>query len=167
MLDLVKWTGQWFVECEADMRFFFLAAKLAELPPQLPPPPAPSSGSLLLVLPAPHQAAPLPLQDLAAFLPALSNGASSATASIVAPPAQPGAPPTVAQVPIACEPTGVLLYLNSAHYDSGTTALVGWVPLTVEKEEDRSREGVGRLLELVEGRVNRGDEVHMFDAGLS
>ena len=47
------------------------------------------------------------------------------------------------------KPTGLLLYLTKAHYESGMTALAGWVPLEVETGLEE-REGTQKLARLVE-----------------
>lgn len=107
----------------------------------------PSSASPLLVLPAPHLPSPLPLPSLAAFLPSLTTPSSHpATLLSLASPASPT--PSTVSVDVPLESTGLLLYLNSGHYDSGLTALVGWVPNEAEEGEE-AREGVARLAELV------------------
>ena len=50
-----------------------------------------------------------------------------------------------------------MLYLSSAHYASGTTPLVSWVPCGAEVDrDDRDREGVERMLTLVSEWAARG-----------
>jgi hypothetical protein len=55
-------------------------------------------------------------------------------------------------------PDGLLLYLSAAHYESGSTPLVAWVPLEVKEEGERGKEGVERMKELVEEWERRGGE---------
>lgn len=117
---------------------FFLSSKLAELPPQ------PYSPSTFLLLPTPSRA-PLSAAILLSLLLALTP--TTLTPTVVVP--SPTGLPTPTPVPVKFEPTGLLLYLKSAHYESGTSALSGWVPLEVEDGKE-GREGVGRLRALVD-----------------
>lgn len=154
VLDLVKWAGQWMVECEREFRAWFLASRLAELPTQ-PYFSAPSSvASPLVVLPTTHIPAPLTLDVLAQFLPTLARPAT--TPALVVTPST----PSPVQVDVPLDPAGVLLFLDSAHYDSGLTALVGWVPAKPEPGE-QGKEGLERLYELVAQAAEGRGEVEM------
>ncbi|KAM0749589.1 hypothetical protein T439DRAFT_381895 [Meredithblackwellia eburnea MCA 4105] len=165
VLDLVKWRGQWFVECEAQMRFFFLAAKLAELPPTLYQPPSSTSPFILLPCPTHSQ---LPTPTLNAILDSLppEPPVHLAPTVLLPSPSTPETPlvPGPHPNPFPVELTGLLLYLSRAHYESGPTTLVGWVPCEVESEL-KGKEGTGRLKELVEVAREGGGVMEVADEG--
>lgn len=50
-----------------------------------------------------------------------------------------------------------MLHLSAAHYESGLTALAGWVPVQTEPGKERI-EGVQRMAELVKEWEARGGE---------
>ncbi|BGP19521.1 hypothetical protein JCM10213_000120 [Rhodosporidiobolus nylandii] len=166
ILDLMKWKGQYMVNCEAEMRAFFVASKLSELPtqPYLPPDPSASatrpSSRPTLVLPVPSLPPPL---TPSAILPLLNSlSAPSTMPCIVFAPmlspdsSQPAFRAQTMQIPFISE--GLLLYVSSAHYESGSTPLVGWVPCEVKEPEARDAEGTERLKKLVEEWQGRGGE---------
>lgn len=146
---------------------FFLASKLAELPtqPYVPPtveiPAGTTNSRPLLVLPAPSHAPPLTPPVLIPLLSALS-GPSPPAQSVpvqVLFPSDPDQPtqlfPTQLDIPL--HPTGLLLYLSHAHYESGSTPLVSWVPCSANVERGMERgEGVERMRELVDEWAARG-----------
>ncbi|BGP34925.1 hypothetical protein JCM10296v2_006749 [Rhodotorula toruloides] len=167
ILDLCKWRSTYFVECEAEMRAFFLSSKLIELPtqPYVPPtveiPPGTTNARPLLVLPAPSHAPPLTPPVLSPLLSALSGPSPPAQSIPVEAffPSDPSDPtqlfPTQLDIPL--HPTGLLLYLSHAHYESGPTPLVSWVPCSPNVERGMERgEGVERMRELVEEWAARG-----------
>ncbi|GAA6030947.1 hypothetical protein JCM8097_008951 [Rhodosporidiobolus ruineniae] len=179
VLDVMKWRGQFMVNCEADMRAFFIASKLSELEtqPYIPSdvlaspsatasPRTPSSHPVL-VLPVPSYAAPL---TPSALLPVLSSlrAPSPMPALVYAPSPSPASPlpgspaPAPSYAPITLQipfrPDGLLLYLSASHYESGSTPLVGWVPLDVHEKENRGAEGVERLEGLLREWEARGGQ---------
>ncbi|BGP27220.1 snurportin-1 [Rhodotorula toruloides] len=167
ILDLCKWRSTYFVECEAEMRAFFLSSKLAELPkqPYVPPtieiPPGTTNTRPLLVLPAPSHAPPLTPSVLSPLLSALSGPSPPAQTIPVEVffPSDPSDPtqlfPTLLDIPL--HPTGLLFYLSHAHYESGSTPLVSWVSCSPNVERGMERgEGVERMRELVEEWAVRG-----------
>ncbi|GAA5903988.1 hypothetical protein JCM8208_001752 [Rhodotorula glutinis] len=171
VLDVCKWRSTYVVECSADMRAFFLSSRLSELDTQAYfPPSSPfainsqtGTTKTLLVLPVPSLAPPLLPSTLLPLLNPLAASphpaAQDLAVAVLAPYATPegtlALAPAEARIPLA--PTGVLLYLGSAHYESGTTPLVSWVPCGAEvAPEDRDREGVGRMLTLVSEWAARG-----------
>ncbi|KPV71556.1 uncharacterized protein RHOBADRAFT_56592 [Rhodotorula graminis WP1] len=171
VLDLCAWRSTWFVECEADMRAFFLASKLSELdtqayfPPSSPFATQSQAGTIktLLVLPVPSVAPPLLPSTLLPLLDPLAAAPNPAPQALPVAVLAPYATPeghlalAPAEVPIPLAPTGVLLYLSSAHYESGSTPLVSWVPCGAEvAAEDKDREGVERMRTLVSEWAQRG-----------
>ena len=105
----------------------------------------------MLVLPAPHLPAPLPLAHLGTFLPSLAAPLRH-RATLLSLSAPTGG---TVECDVPLESTGVLVYLNSGHYDSGLTALVGWVPNEAEEGEE-GREGMARMCALVQERTAAG-----------
>ncbi|GAA5984643.1 hypothetical protein JCM10908_003437 [Rhodotorula pacifica] len=170
VLDVCKWRSQYLVQCEAEMRAFFVASKLSELPTQMYSPPSLSESSAtdrsgtartLLVLPIPNLPPPLSPASLLPLLSTLSSNPAQALdiSALVFPPtpSSPSGDPTAflpppAPIPITLplQPTGLLLYLSQAHYESGSTPLVSWVPCPDQIAEGmEAAEGVGRMGELV------------------
>ncbi|GAA5915710.1 hypothetical protein JCM6882_004121 [Rhodosporidiobolus microsporus] len=179
VLDVMKWRSQYLVNCDADMRAFFVSSKLSELETQPYTPSDPSSPSRptastpVLVLPVPSCSSPLTPSSLLPLLSSLSTP-SSMPALVYAPappsPSSPSlSPPQPAfsaqTVSIPFVPDGLLLYLSAAHYESGSTPLVGWVPLEVKEPEVRGAEGVERFRELVEAWERRGGEAAVALSG--
>ncbi|TKA50716.1 hypothetical protein B0A53_05994 [Rhodotorula sp. CCFEE 5036] len=171
VLDVCKWRSQYLVQCEAEMRAFFIASKLSELPPQVYSPPSSSSetGSTppgggtarpLLVLPVPNLAPPLSPSVLLPLLAALNSTPPQTfdISALVVPvpvpdpsalsPSSVPTPPVPLTIPL--HPTGLLLYLSQAHYESGSTPLVSWVPCADQIAEGMEQaEGVARMGQLV------------------
>ncbi|GAA6004484.1 uncharacterized protein JCM10292_007093 [Rhodotorula paludigena] len=139
VLDLCKWRSTYFVECEAEMRAFFLTSKLSELPaqPYLPPTSPfashspPGTTRTLLVLAAPALDAPLaPFPSrLAPWLDSLFLPRPSMRVGVLAPRESAAGAGGLAferaevDVPLRGA-EGVLLYLLGAHYESGATPLL-------------------------------------------
>ncbi|GAA5978081.1 hypothetical protein JCM21900_006623 [Sporobolomyces salmonicolor] len=164
VLDVCKWRSTYTVECEADFRAFFITSKISELPmqPFIPPPPDASSSLLssrpLLVLPAPSVAAPLTPSTLLPVLTSLSSPSSMPVTVLTLPDPSTSSPvPVQTTLDVPLQPSGLLLYLSAAHYESGLTPLVTWVPCEVEPGMEAS-EGVGRFRELLEQWERRGEE---------
>ncbi|BGP42959.1 hypothetical protein JCM10449v2_006974 [Rhodotorula kratochvilovae] len=171
VLDLCKWRSTYFVECEAEMRAFFLSSKLSELdtqpylPPSSPFATLSQTGSTktLLVLPVPSLPAPLTPSTLAPLLAPLASAAHPApqpmSVAVLAPlltdEGTLGLERADAEIPL--RPTGVLLYHLRAHYESGSTPLVSWVPCgaDVARGEEAS-EGIARMWDLVREWEARG-----------
>jgi hypothetical protein len=152
-------------------RAFFIASKLSELPPQVYSPPSSSSetGSTppgggtarpLLVLPVPNLAPPLSPSVLLPLLAALNSTPPQTfdISALVVPvpvpdpsalsPSSVPTPPVPLTIPL--HPTGLLLYLSQAHYESGSTPLVSWVPCADQIAEGMEQaEGVARMGQLV------------------
>ncbi|GAA6046664.1 hypothetical protein JCM3770_003104 [Rhodotorula araucariae] len=164
VIDLCKWRSTYFVECEAEMRAFFLSSKLAELDTQPYLPPTSEFATLsqtgstktLLVLPVPSVPAPLTPSTLAPLLAPLASSPRPAPqqmdVAVLAPYATPAGELALApaEAHLALHPTGVLLYHLRAHYDSGATPLVSWVPCGDDVARgDEDKEGVARMWELV------------------
>ncbi|GAA6059248.1 hypothetical protein JCM10212_006641 [Sporobolomyces blumeae] len=217
VLDTCKWRSTYTVECDADFRAFFTSSKLSELDTQfyIPPSPTlsgpsgPSTASIatsLLVLPCPSYSSPLVPSTL---LPILTNLSSRSLFSVqvytpsrspAVETASPSTPPpssssiTLSRLEVPFVPTGVLLYVKSAHYESGLTPLVNWVPVdvvessaTVEPSQgptsatsagdgdrtfrsatNRDVEGVERFIELVtewERQLAGASELHVANEG--
>lgn len=161
---------------------FFITSKLSELEtqpylPPLPPssPSAPTSKSSssrpVLVLPVPTYStlSPSVLLPVLSSLASPSLTTSSMPAVVFGPTSPPASSDPFASSPsppayslqtlsIPFRPDGLLLYLKAAHYESGTTPLVAWVPVEAGGEQGRGAEGVGRLKELVERWKRRGGE---------
>ncbi|GAA5849534.1 hypothetical protein JCM9279_007261 [Rhodotorula babjevae] len=171
VLDLCKWRSTYFVECQADMRAFFLSSKLSELdtqayfPPSSPFATQSQTGTTktLLVLPVPSLSPPLLPSTLLPLLNPLAVAPHPAPQDLAVAVLAPYATPegalalALAEARIPLAPTGVLLYLSSAHYESGSTPLVSWVPCGAEVDaEDREKEGVERMLQLVQEWAARG-----------
>ncbi|GAA5979569.1 hypothetical protein JCM11641_007872 [Rhodosporidiobolus odoratus] len=166
VLDLMKWKGQFLGDCEAEMRAFFLSSKLSELPSQLYQPSGGNSSNRsalksTLVLPVPSKAPPLMPLTLLPLLNSLAEPAAMPCQVLIPAPSSsdstsPSFSPQTVQIPF--QPEGLLLYLGSAHYESGSTPLVGWVPLRVTEEGMKEAEGVERLRHLIEEWESRGGE---------
>ncbi|GAA5853282.1 hypothetical protein JCM8547_000269 [Rhodosporidiobolus lusitaniae] len=177
ILDVPKWRGQYLVSCEAEMRAFFISSKLSELEtqPYLPPNPSfsPSvspASRPTLVLPVPSYT-PLTPSTLLPLLSSLSSP-SAMPAAVFAPSPPSPSSPSPANPPFSLQttsipftPDGLLLYLAAAHYESGSTPLVGWVPVEVKDAELRDKEGVGRMRELVEAWERRGGPAAVANGG--
>lgn len=140
---------------------FFLSSRLSELPPQANPSPqaapnaSPPQVQLLL---SPSLAPPLSPSTLNSFLePLLTSQTQAQPIPVPVPTFVPGPDgstiPSIRTVPLS--PDGVLCYLKQAGYESGPTALVGWVPLLESGDEEGQVTGVRRLAELVD-EWNRG-----------
>lgn len=167
VLDVCKWRSQYLVQCEAEMRAFFIASKLSELPPQVYSPPSSSSeaGSTsvagtarpLLVLPVPNLAPPLSPSVLLPVLVSLNSTPPQTfdISALVLPLPDPALSPsstvpTPVPLTIPLHPTGLLLYLSQAHYESGSTPLVSWVPCPDQIADGMEQaEGVTRMGQLV------------------
>ncbi|GAA5865154.1 hypothetical protein JCM3774_002152 [Rhodotorula dairenensis] len=172
VLDVCKWRSQYLVQCEAEMRAFFISSKLSELPTQVYCPPSPSTLSdpsetggggaasrPLLVLPVPNLAPPLSPTSLLPLLSALSTtpptplDISALVLPMPPPPTSTSQPsmPVPVQLNIPLHPTGLLLYLSQAHYESGSTPLVSWVPCRDQIADGMElAEGVARMGQLVQ-----------------
>ncbi|GAA6010550.1 hypothetical protein JCM10207_001360 [Rhodosporidiobolus poonsookiae] len=182
VLDICKWRGQYLVDCDAEFRAFFLTSKLSELPtqPYIPPSSSPASPSPssrtrppsshpLLVLPAPSYAPPLTPAVLLPLLVSLSAPSAMPVRVLAPSPSSPSSTPSASppafaptDLSIPLGPTGLLLYLSTAHYPSGPTPLVGWVPLSSAVEaEARQAEGTERMAELVREWEGRGGAAAM------
>ncbi|KAM0791006.1 hypothetical protein ACM66B_004305 [Microbotryomycetes sp. NB124-2] len=164
VLDIVKWSAQgWLVECDTDLRNFFLASRLSELGPQPFYSMNSSShagGTPLVVVPCPVLDSPLSSTVLSTFLTSLTNPATPTLSVNVTisthVDAQTGAP--VSQVvSLQLRQTGLLLYHRQSQYESGLTALVGWIPMSVTDGKEGT-EGVSRFKQLVEEWQARGGE---------
>lgn len=115
----------------------------------------------LLVLPVPNFAPPLSPSVLLPLLAALTStppqtfdiSALVQPVPVPAPSSSSPSPPTVPvpiQLTIPLHPTGLLLYLSQAHYESGSTPLVSWVPCVDQIAEGMElAEGVARMGQLV------------------
>ncbi|TNY22624.1 hypothetical protein DMC30DRAFT_391644 [Rhodotorula diobovata] len=171
VIDLCKWRSTYFVEAPADLRAFFLSSKLSELdtqpyfPPSSPFATQSQTGTTktLLVLPVPSLASPLLPSTLLPLLEPLAAAphpaAQDLPVAVLAPYATPAGQLALApaQTSVPLRPTGLLLYLASAHYESGSTPLVSWVPCGAEVERgDEDKEGVPRMLQLVREWEARG-----------
>lgn len=148
-------------------RAFFIASKLSELPPQVYSPPSSSSeaGSTsvagtarpLLVLPVPNLAPPLSPSVLLPVLASLNSTPPQTfdISALVLPLPDPALSPsstvpTPVPLTIPLHPTGLLLYLSQAHYESGSTPLVSWVPCPDQIADGMEQaEGVTRMGQLV------------------
>lgn len=117
--------------------------------PNLAPPLSPST--LLPLLSALSTTPPTPLDISALVVVPFSPSPSPSS-----PPLAPASGPV--QVTIPLQPTGLLLYLSQAHYESGSTPLVSWVPCRDQFAEPRQpgggdlgeqAEGVARMAQLV------------------
>lgn len=151
-------------------RAFFISSKLSELPTQFYAPELNSASGRtsparpLLVLPVPNLGPPLSPPTL---LPLLTTLSASPTPSIpisalvhtLAPPAPEASGPDPTPLPttitttvtLPLHPTGLLLYLSHALYESGSTTLVGWVPCPSGIADGmEGGEGVRRMGELVQ-----------------
>ncbi|GAA5824785.1 hypothetical protein JCM11251_005340 [Rhodosporidiobolus azoricus] len=169
VLDVMKWRSQYLVNCDADMRAFFISSKLSELdtqpytaPPDPSNPSRPTSSTSMLILPAPSYGPPLTPSNLIPLLSSCSTPSSMSTVVFRSPSFEGLSPQTVS---IPFHPDGLLLYLSAAHYESGTTPLVGWIPLEVKEREMRNAEGVDRFRELVEAWDKRGGEAAAVSSG--
>lgn len=149
------------------VRSFFLSSKLSELGIQaysLPTPsaednPSTSNGSTPLLLACPTLPSPLlpsTLLPLLASLPPTSPDPVLVSTTVISPSALPSQPPSSSAIQIPLISTGVMLYLTAAHYESGLTALAGWIPCEVSDEGKAGQEGVRRFGQLVEEWGGRG-----------
>ncbi|KAK4048095.1 hypothetical protein OIV83_004965 [Microbotryomycetes sp. JL201] len=160
VLDIVKWSAQgWLVQYDTDFRTFFLASRLSELGSQ--PFYSTSTGATpLVVVPCPVLNSPLTPSILCPFLESLADPTTrkmSVNVSISTH-VDPLTGALVSQsVSLQLEPTGLLLYHRQSQYESGLTALVGWIPFAVE-EERKTIEGVDRFKQLVLEWQARGGE---------
>ncbi|GAA5939094.1 uncharacterized protein JCM15063_004422 [Sporobolomyces koalae] len=168
VLDTCKWRGQYIVECEADFRAFFTISKLSELDLQCYysddnndsiDSTGRGGGRPLLILPCPTYSAPLTSQVLAPILSSLSNPSHLTISTIDYRDRR-----RTRQVTVEMRSSGVLLYVREAHYESGSTPLVNWVPC----EEDATlpdggggggQGDVNKLLKLVQSRVDDKDDM--------
>lgn len=157
--------------CRLACSAFFLSSKLSELdtqpyfPPSSPFATQSQTGTTktLLVLPVPSLASPLLPSTLLPLLEPLAAAphpaAQDLPVAVLAPYATPAGQLALApaQTSVPLRPTGLLLYLASAHYESGSTPLVSWVPCGAEVERgDEDKEGVPRMLQLVREWEARG-----------
>lgn len=129
-------------------RFFFLNSRLSELPPQLHNPfPSTVSRPPILLLPVPTLSPPLTPTSLLSLSSSLLLP-SLFPALVLLPTPSPSLPlPQTVEIPFL--PTGVVLYLSKAHYESGLTALAGWIPVKVEDEEEKKVAGLERFVQLL------------------
>lgn len=141
-------------------RAFFISSKLSELPTQMyappsatmpdPNPTATAAATLsgprpLLVLPVPNLPPPLSPRTLLPLLSTLS--ASPPTTPSLSISALVKTPPTSTfdayELTVPLHPTGLLLYLSAAHYESGSTPLVSWVPCATAADQGGGGGGGG------------------------
>ena len=127
-------------------------------------PPGGGTARPLLVLPVPNLAPPLSPSVLLPLLAALNSTPPQTfdISALVVPvpvpvplpdpttlsPSSVPHPPIPLTIPL--HPTGLLLYLSQAHYESGPTPLVSWVPCADQIAEGMEQaEGVARMGQLV------------------
>ncbi|KDE02791.1 hypothetical protein, variant [Microbotryum lychnidis-dioicae p1A1 Lamole] len=127
VLDLIKWTGVYYVDHEHVFRKWFLQSRLSELEPAITG--NPNSTQLL---PVPTLDAPLLTPSALAYWLVT---AFSTTWS------------TLDRAPCS-KWDGVLFYLDDARYESGATPLVGWVPATIETKTKAERMGKGESIAI-------------------
>ncbi|SGZ24551.1 BQ5605_C023g09731 [Microbotryum silenes-dioicae] len=127
VLDLIKWTGVYYVDHEHVFRKWFLQSRLSELEPAITG--NPNSTQLL---PVPTLDAPLLTPSALAYWLVT---AFSTTWS------------TLDRAPCS-KWDGVLFYLDDARYESGATPLVGWVPATIETKAKAERMGKGESMAI-------------------
>ncbi|ORY74777.1 hypothetical protein BCR35DRAFT_306597 [Leucosporidium creatinivorum] len=168
VLDLIRWMGRDFVECDGGIRSFFLASKLSELGLQLYTPPSPSAdgttststnGSAPLLLGCPTLSSPLlpsSLLPLLTSVPPTSAEPLPVAVTILSPSTTPSQPPSTSAIHIPLQAIGLMLYLTAAHYESGLTALAGWIPCEMGDKGKEGQEGVRRFGQLAEEWAGRG-----------
>ncbi|KAK4055442.1 hypothetical protein OIO90_003280 [Microbotryomycetes sp. JL221] len=169
VLDVIRWYAQgYLVECDTEFRNFFLASRLSELSAQ-PCYAVDSTGTLpLVVVLCPVLGSPLTPSTLNPLLSSIQPASMSVNdnaknaipidVSIV--PYVDGATGTpIAQtVSIPLEVSGLLAYHKQAQYESGLTALMGWIAVDVE-EKDKGSQGITRFKQLVEQWSTGGSQV--------
>ncbi|KAG8722018.1 hypothetical protein FRC09_006966 [Ceratobasidium sp. 395] len=123
VLDVIRWRGTDVADCEADFRFWFRDARLAELVPQ-PEPSRTAAGAR----PYPHRFLGVPY-----YLPPLTPALFLQS---IIPAAKPQAQGGSNEVDMDTgegetgrrKSDGILLYVKEAAYISGETPLSCWVP---------------------------------------
>ncbi|SCZ96861.1 BZ3500_MvSof-1268-A1-R1_Chr4-1g06794 [Microbotryum saponariae] len=138
VLDLIKWTGVYYVDHEHVFRKWFLQSRLSELEPAMT---ANLNSNSTQLLPVPCLDAPLLTPSALAYwlVTAFSTNSS-----------------TLDRGPCSKSKwDGVLFYLNDARYESGPTPLVGWVPAAAtmaqsESKAERMGKGESMVIEFDE-----------------
>ncbi|EUC61129.1 snupn protein [Rhizoctonia solani AG-3 Rhs1AP] len=122
VLDVIRWRGTDVAQCEADFRFWFRDARLAELAPQ-PEPTRMITGSR----PYPHQflGVPyyLPPLTTTVFLEQIIPAAQSTPQALTDMEMDTGEAVTG-----GTKSDGILLYVREAAYTPGETPLSCWIP---------------------------------------
>ncbi|KAF9026146.1 hypothetical protein BDZ89DRAFT_1067814 [Hymenopellis radicata] len=168
VLDVIKWKGQDFCDCETAFRFWWRDTRLAELP-QSPPPTTSSTKGLIasdmdpasssqyrfsyptLMLPIPYHS-DTSLPTLLSGLVPLAR--SSRSISIDVPVIDGGMDLDMAGSSITKQfahisPDGLLLYVAEASYESGTS------PLNSETMDSASEAPLDKFHRLVQRRLSQ------------
>ncbi|CAE6355743.1 unnamed protein product [Rhizoctonia solani] len=125
VLDVIRWRGTDVAQCEADFRFWFRDARLAELAPQPEP-----TRTITGTRPYPHRFLGVPY-----YLPPLTTAVFLQRIIPVAQVAQPAARTSTDMEMDTGEGStggtksdGILLYVREAGYTPGETPLSCWIP---------------------------------------
>lgn len=129
VLDVLRWRGQDYTQCEASFRFWWRDTKIAELEPPQPPsssserPPRFSYPHVLRAIPwFPNLQDPLLL--LNTIIPLARTGV---TVTVPLAPSPMSDEPNELVVP--CASDGILLYVGESSYEKGPSLLAAWVPV--------------------------------------
>ncbi|KDN45691.1 hypothetical protein RSAG8_04775, partial [Rhizoctonia solani AG-8 WAC10335] len=151
VLDVIRWRGTDVAQCEADFRFWFRDARLAELAPQ-PEPTRMITGTR----PYPHRFLGVPY-----YLPPLTT---TVFLQQIIPAAQPATRASADMEMDTGEAStggtksdGILLYVREAAYTPGETPLSCWVPAAPLDAAMRNEPPLQLFQRLVEGRASGSD----------
>ncbi|CUA77265.1 hypothetical protein RSOLAG22IIIB_12651 [Rhizoctonia solani] len=155
VLDVIRWRGTDVAQCEADFRFWFRDARLAELAPQ-PEPTRMITGSR----PYPHRFLGVPY-----YLPPLTT---TVFLQQIIPVAQAAQPPPRTSTDMEMDTgeaastggtksDGILLYVREAAYTPGETPLSCWIPAAPLDNAMGGEPPLQSFQRLVERRASGSD----------
>ncbi|GAB1522300.1 hypothetical protein RhiTH_005414 [Rhizoctonia solani] len=154
ILDVIRWRGTDVAQCEADFRFWFRDARLAELAPQPEP-----TRTIAGARPYPHRFLGVPY-----YLPPLTPTVFLQTIIPIAQVAQSEARTSTDMEMDTGEGSaggtksdGILLYVREAGYTSGETPLSCWIPATPLNDTMDSQPPLELFQRLISKRASESD----------